>query len=44
LIYEPPSAAEKARAAEIRATVRELFADAIDDKGEDLFEFVKTLP
>jgi hypothetical protein len=43
LIYEPPSAAEKARAAEIRSTVRELFADAIDDKGENLFEFVKTL-
>src|SRR5580704_581594 len=41
LLYQPPSAADQARAREIRATVRELFGDSIHQRGEDLFHFVK---
>jgi hypothetical protein len=43
LVYAPPAAAERARAAEIRATVRELFGDAIHQPGEELCHFVKSL-
>jgi Glycosyl hydrolase family 20, domain 2 len=43
LVYAPPSPAEQARAAEIRATVKELFGDAIRQSGEDLCHFVKVL-
>ena len=42
LIYHPPTPAEKARAAEIRADVRELFGDQIGESGEDILQFVKT--
>ena len=43
LLYSPPSAADKARAREIRATVRELFGDSINQPGEERFHFVKVL-
>jgi hypothetical protein len=43
LVYAPPSPAEKARAEEIRATVQELFGDAIHQSGEELCHFVKVL-
>jgi hypothetical protein len=43
LLYHPPSAADKARAREIRATVRELFGDSINQRGEELFHFVSLL-
>ncbi len=43
LLYGPPSAADKARAREIRATVGELFGDSIRQPGEERFHFVKLL-
>ena len=43
LIYHSPTPAEKARAAEIRAAVREIFGDQIGESGEDLLHFVKVL-
>src|SRR3984957_19750238 len=43
LVYHAPSAAEKMRAREVRATVHELFGDSINRQGEELFHFVKLL-
>ena len=40
IVYQPPSALEKAGAAEIRAAVRELFGDSIHQRGEARFHFV----
>ncbi len=43
LLYAAPSAQEKARAAEIRNTVRRTFGKTLDERGEDLFAFIADL-
>lgn len=43
LFYKPPSAAEKAGAADIRVAIRELFGNSIHKRGQESFHFIKVL-
>ena len=43
LLYRPPSAKERAQAADMRRTLREVLGAALRERGEDRFQFIQAL-